>query len=204
MIDLYTWNTSNGRKVQIMMEELGIPYTLHPVNIGQREQFAPEYVAINPNAKIPAIVDHDGPGGQPINLAESGAILIYLGEKTGKFYPSEPRARYEVIQWLMFQMSAVGPTFGQLHHFLRSAFEEVPYANERFGKEARRLYGVLDARLADHEYLVDEYTIADIATYPWVSRYDWQEISLEDFPNVKRWYEILGQRPAVQRGMNLL
>jgi len=204
MIELYTWNTSNGRKVNIMVEELGIPYTIHPIDIGEGDQFQPDYVAINPNSKIPAIVDTEGPDGKPITVFESGAILIYLAEKTGRFYPADAHTRYQILQWLMFQMSAVGPMLGQLHHFKKAAKEQVPYALERFGTEARRIYGVLDARLKDHAYLADDYSIADIAVYPWVSRYDWQEIPLEDFPNVKRWFDEIGKRPAVEKGMNLL
>jgi len=203
MIDHYTWGTSNGRKTNIMLEETGLEYTIHPINIGQDQQFTPEFIAINPNSKIPAIVDQDGPGGKPFTVFESGAILIYLAEKTGMFLPTEPRARYEVIQWLMFQMGGIGPMFGQVHHFKRSAKEQVPYAIERYMKECLRLYGVLNARLADHEYLVDEYSIADIACWPWVLRYEWQEVDLNQFPNVKRWFDTIHQRPAVQKGITL-
>lgn len=201
MIDLYTWTTPNGRKVSIMLEELGLPYAVHPVNIGKGEQFAPEYVAINPNSKIPSIVDPEGPDGKPVAMMESGAILIYLADKTGKLLPQQARRKYEALQWLMFQMGGVGPIFGQVHHFLRAAKEPVPYAIARYTKETRRLYGVLDARLKDHEHLADEYSIADIATYPWVARYEWHKTNLEDFPNVKRWFDGLSARPAVQRGM---
>ena len=203
MIDLYTWTTPNGRKVSIMLEEIGLPYRTHKINIGQDDQFKPEFVAINPNSKIPAIVDSEGPGGQPISLMESGAILIYLGEKAGKLIPREPRTRYDALQWLMFQMGGVGPMFGQVHHFLRAAKEPVPYAIERYTKETRRLYGVLDTRLNDREFLADEYSIADIATYPWVARYEWHKTRLEDFPNVKRWYDAISARPAVERGMKV-
>src|SRR5258708_21894640 len=168
MIDLYTWGTPNGRKVSIMLEETGLPYRVHKVDISKNEQFKPEFLALNPNSKIPAIVDQEGPGGKPLPLFESGAILIYLAEKTGKLLPTDPAARYTVLQWLMFQMGGVGPMFGQVHHFLRAAPEPVPYAIERYGKETRRLYGVLDVQLGKAAYLAGEYSIADIATYPWV------------------------------------
>ena len=204
MIDLYTWSTSNGRKASIMLEELGADYTVHPIHIGKGDQFTPEYLAINPNGKIPAIVDSDGPGGAPITVFESGAILIYLAEKHGRFLPIEPVARMEVIQWLMFQMGGIGPMFGQVHHFLRAAKEQVPYGIERYGTEVRRLYGVLDRRLDGRDHLAgDGYSIADIATYPWVFRREWQQIDLADFPNVKRWFDALGSRPAVERGMQI-
>jgi len=201
MIDLYSWHTSNGRKMYIMLEELGLPYTHHAINIGKDDQFTPEFTAINPNSKIPAIIDQDGPGGKPYTVFESGAILMYLAEKTGKFLPTEPRARYDVIQWLMFQMGGIGPIFGQVHHFKRSAKEKVPYALERYDKELRRLYGVLNARLEGREFLVDDYSIADIATYPWTARFEWQEVDLNDFPNVKRWFDVISARPAVQKAM---
>ena len=204
MIDLYTWSTSNGRKASIMLEELGADYTVHPIHIGKGDQFAPDYLAINPNGKIPAIVDSDGPGGAPIAVFESGAILIYLAEKHGRFLPIEPVARMEVIQWLMFQMGGIGPMFGQVHHFLRAAKEQVPYGIERYGTEVRRLYGVLDRRLDGRDHLAGEgYSIADIATYPWVFRREWQGVDLAEFPNVKRWFDALGARPAVERGMNV-
>lgn len=203
MIELYTWTTPNGRKVSVMLEEVGLPYRTHPVNIGKGEQFTPEFVAINPNAKIPAISDPEGPGGKPINLFESGAILIYLAEKTGKLMPHDPVRRLEALQWLMFQMGGVGPMFGQAHHFLRAAPEPIPYGIERYTKETRRLYGVLDARLRDHEFLAGEYSIADIATYPWVARHEWHKVELGDFPDVARWYAAIGARPAVVRGMKV-
>ena len=203
MIDLYTWTTPNGRKASIMLEELGLPYNTHAINIGKNDQFTPEFVAINPNSKIPAIVDSEGPDGKPMAVFESGAILIYLAEKSGKLVPSSPRGRSLALQWLMFQMGGVGPMFGQVHHFLRAAKEPVPYAIDRYTTETRRLYGVLDARLKDHEYLADEYSIADIATYPWVARYEWHKTNLEDFPNVKRWFDAISARPAVQRGMKV-
>jgi GSH-dependent disulfide-bond oxidoreductase len=203
MIELYTWSTPNGRKVSIMLEELGLQYNVRPVNIGKDDQFTPEFIAINPNSKIPAIVDPEGPDGEPVSMMESGAILIYLAEKTGKLMPSAQRARYEALQWLMFQMGGVGPMFGQVHHFLRAAKEAVPYAIERYTKETRRLYGVLDARLGQREYLAGEYSIADIATYPWVARYEWHKTRLDDFPNVKRWFQAISARPAVERGMKV-
>jgi GSH-dependent disulfide-bond oxidoreductase len=203
MIELYTWTTPNGRKVSVMLEETGLPYRTHAVNIGKGEQFTPEFIALNPNSKIPAITDSEGPGGKPINLFESGAILIYLAEKTGKLMPRDPVRRLEALQWLMFQMGGVGPMFGQAHHFLRAAPEPIAYGIERYTKETRRLYGVLDGRLADHEFLAGEYSIADIATYPWVARHEWHKVELADFPNVARWYEAIDQRPAVARGMKV-
>ena len=204
MIDLYTWSTSNGRKASIMLEELGADYTLHPIHIGKGDQFTPEYLAINPNGKIPSLVDSEGPGGAPITVFESGAILIYLAEKFGRFLPAEPVARMEVIQWLMFQMGGIGPIFGQVHHFLRAAKEKVPYGIERYGTEARRLYGVLDRRLDGRDHLAgDSYSIADIATWPWVLRHEWQQVDLADYPNVKRWFDAIGSRPAVQRGIQI-
>ena len=203
MIDLYTWTTPNGRKVSIMLEELALPYRVHPINIGKGEQFAPEYVKINPNSKIPSIVDPEGPDGKPIAMMESGAILIYLAGKTGRFLPRSVRGKYEALQWLMFQMGGVGPIFGQVHHFLRAAKEPVPYAIERYTKETRRLYGVLNDRLKDHAYLADGYSIADIATYPWVARFEWHKTDLNDFPHVKRWFDAISARPAVQKGMNV-
>ena len=203
MIDLYTWPTPNGHKIHIMLEECGLPYRAIPVNIGAGDQFAPEFLAISPNNKIPAIVDPDGPGGKRFALFESGAILIYLGEKTGRFIPKDPATRYVALQWLMFQMGGLGPMLGQTHHFLRAAPEPVPYAIKRYKDETRRLYGVLDKRLAEAEHLAGEYSIADIASYPWVARHEWHQIELGDFPNVKRWYDAIGARPAVQRGMKV-
>jgi GSH-dependent disulfide-bond oxidoreductase len=205
LIELYTWGTPNGRKVSIMLEECGLPYNIHKINIGtNQEQFAPEYVKINPNGKIPSIVDPEGPDGQPIAMMESGAILIHLAEKTGRFIPPSPRGRNVCLQWLMFQMASVGPIFGQCHHFLRTAKEKIPYAIERFTKEKDRLYAVLDKRLGEAAYLAgSEYSIADIATYPWVSRYEWHQTNLNDFPQVKRWFDAISARPAVQRGMKV-
>lgn len=201
MIDLYTWGTPNGRKVSIMLEEVGLPYRVHPIDIGKGDQFEPEFVAINPNSKIPAIVDADGPDGTPIQVFESGAILVYLAEKTGRFLPADPRGRTQVLQWLMFQMGGVGPMFGQAHHFRRFAPERIPYAIARYTNEASRLYGVLDRRLGEAEYLAGAYSIADMATFPWVARWEWQGIELSDFANVKRWHDAIAARPAVQRGM---
>ena len=204
MIELYTWKTSNGRKATIMLEECGLPYNVHPIDISKDEQFHPDFVKINPNSKIPAIVDTEGPGGKPYRVIESGAILLYLAEKTGKFLPKDMAGRYEAIQWLMFQMGGVGPIFGQVHHFLRAAKEKVPYGIQRYGTEARRLYGVLNARLGENDYLAGpEVTVADFATLPWVFRHDWQEIDLAAYPNVKRWYDRMMARPALQRGMDI-
>ncbi len=201
MIDLYTWGTPNGRKVSIMLEEVGLAYKVHPINIGKGDQFAPAFVAINPNSKIPAIVDPEGPGGTPMPLFESGAILIYLADKTGQLLSAEPRTRYVTLEWLMFQMGGVGPMFGQAHHFRRFAPEQIPYAVDRYTKEAARLYGVLERRLGEEAFLAGDYSIADIATFPWVARHEWQGISLGDFPNVRRWFETIQARPAVGRGM---
>jgi GST-like protein len=202
VIDLYTWTTPNGRKASIMLEECALPYRVHPINIGKNvDQFTPEYVKLNPNSKIPTIVDEDGPDGRPIAIFESGAILIYLAEKTGRFMPKDARARLVALQWLMFQMGGVGPMFGQAHHFLRTAPEKVPYAIERYRKETLRLYGVLERRLGEVPYLAGEYSVADIATYPWVARHEWHQVDLADFPAVKRWYDAIGARPAVARGM---
>ena len=204
MIELYTWGTPNGKKASVMLEEVGLPYHVHPINIGKGDQFAADYVKLNPNSKIPTIVDTEGPGGKPITVFESGAILIYLAEKTGKLLSREPRARMEAIEWLMFQMGGVGPMFGQAHHFLRQAPEQIPYAQERYAKEARRLYGVMEKRLGDVPYLAGDYSIADVATFPWVARHEWHRVELKDFPSVERWYKAIGARPAVERGMNVL
>ena len=201
MIDLYTWTTPNGRKVSIMLEELALPYRVHPINIGKDDQFRPEFIKINPNSKIPAIVDPDGPGGKPYSIMESGAILIYLADKTGKLLAKSGKARYDALQWLMFQMGGVGPMFGQTHHFLRAAKEQVPYAIERYTKETRRIYGVLDGHLKGNDYLAGEYSLADIATYPWVARHEWHKVELADFPAVKRWFDAISARPAVKKGM---
>ena len=199
MIDLYTWTTPNGRKVSIALEELGLPYTVHPVDIGKDEQFAPDYLKISPNNKIPAIVDRD----TGIHLMESGAILIYLADKTGKLMPKDGEGRYRVLEWLMWQMGGPGPMFGQAHQFLKYNKGKAPFAEERFQKEVHRLYGVLDRRLAEHDYVADSYSIADIAIWPWVSRYEWHNADLNQYPNVKRWYVAIANRPAVQRGFHL-
>ena len=201
MLDVYSWKTSNGRKVTVMVEELGVPYTLHKIDIGAGDQFTDAYTAINPNQKIPAIVDSEGPQGRPYTVIESGAILMYLAEKHGRFLPTAMAERYEVIQWLMFQMGGVGPMFGQAHHFRMAAKEEVPYGIERYTRETRRLWGVLDRRLAGREYLAGDYSIADIAVFPWTARYEWQGVALDEFPNVARWYRGIEQRAAVARGM---
>jgi GST-like protein len=200
MIQLYTWATPNGKKASIMLEEVELSYEVHPINIAKGDQLKPEYLAINPNNKIPAIIDSDGPGGKSLKLFESGAILMYLAEKTGKFLPQELAKRYEVIQWLMFQMGGVGPMFGQANYFYRLE-EKVPFAVERYYKEAIRLYKVLEQTLGQRDYLAGEYSIADIATYPWVGRHDGHNVKLEEFPNVKRWFDGISQRPAVKRGM---
>ena len=203
-IDLYTWKTSNGKKATIMMEECELEYKIHPIDISTDIQFSEDFVKVNPNSKIPAIVDPDGPNGRPFTVIESGAILMYLAEKTGLFLPAEMQRKYEVIQWVMFQMGGIGPIFGQVHHFKRAAKEKVPYAINRYFNECRRLYGVLDSRLAGREYIAnDEVSIADFCTVPWVFRHDWQEIDLDEFTNVKRWYDNMMQRPALTRGMNL-
>ena len=202
MIQLYSWKTPNGRKVSVMLEEIGLPYEVHAVDLSKRQQFTPEYLAINPNNKIPSIIDSDGPRGKPLTLFESGAILLYLAEKTGKLWPQDMRKRYEVIQWLMFQMGGVGPMFGQANYFFRLE-EKVPYAIDRFHKEALRLYRVLEQELSKKEFLAGEYSIADIATYPWVGRHDIHQVKLEDFPSVKRWFDTISARPAVQKGMEI-
>ncbi len=202
MIDLYTWSTPNGRKVSIMLEECGLPYRMHTVNIGKDEQFKPAFLAISPNNRIPAIVDSEGPDGKPLPLFESGAILVYLsGKSGGRFLPQTDRAKYIALQWLMFQMGGVGPMFGQAHHFMRAKKDEIAYGTERYGNEAKRLYGVLEKRLTQAAYLADEYSIADIATYPWVARHEWHRVDLAQYPAVKRWYDTIGARPAVVRGM---
>ena len=201
MIDLYTWSTPNGRKVSVMLEECGLAYRAHKIDIGKGEQFREEFVEISPNSKIPAIVDYDGPNGKALKLFESGAILIYLAGKCGRFLPAGTRGKYKALQWLMFQMGGVGPMFGQAHHFLRAAKEPVPYAIERYTKETRRLYAVLNRRLAHAAFLAEEYSIADIATFPWVARHEWHKVELAEFPHVKRWFDAISARPAVARGM---
>ena len=205
MIDVYTWATPNGHKVHILLEECGLPYTVHAVDIGAGDQFKPEFLAISPNNKIPAIVDSDGPGGKPISMFESGAILIYLAAKTGRFMPESVRGKYDVLQWVMFQMGGVGPMLGQAHHFRLYAPEKIEYAIDRYTNEARRLYGVMDKRLGQSRFLgADEYTIADIATWPWTRSWKNQGIELDDFPNVKRWFDTIAARAAAQRGVQVL
>jgi GST-like protein len=205
MIDVYSWATPNGHKVHIMLEECGLPYKAHPIDIGKGEQFTPPFLKISPNNRIPAIVDSDGPGGKPFPLFESGAILIYLAGKTGKFLPGDLRARYVVLEWLMFQMASVGPMFGQAHHFRNYAADKLPYAINRYTNEAGRIYGVMDRRLGEAKYLGgDAYSIADIATWPWTRSIKNQGHELESFPNVKRWYQAIEARPAVGRGVKVL
>ncbi len=196
MIDLYTWTTPNGRKVSILLEELGIPYNVHAIDIGKDEQFAPDFLMISPNNKIPAIVDRD----TGLSLMESGAILWYLADKHGRFLPGDAQARMHVLEWVMWQMGGLGPMLGQAHHFLKFNPGKAPYAEERYGTEARRLYAVLDTRLEGRDFIVGEYSIADMAAWPWISRYEWQGIDLADFPNVRSWYRRILNRPAVQRG----
>ena len=204
MITLYTWATPNGRKVSIMLEECGLRYSVKPIDISRGDQFDPAFLALNPNNKIPVLVDDEGPDGAPITLFESGAILVYLAAKTGKLLPTNDRGRFETLQWLMFQMGGLGPMLGQAHHFLRFAPEAVPYAMKRYSDEARRLYSVLEGRLAQHEWLAaDTYTIADIAAFPWIDRHDYQQIDLADYPKVQAWHARIAQRPAVQRGMKV-
>jgi GSH-dependent disulfide-bond oxidoreductase len=199
MIDLYTFTTPNGRKASIMLEELELPYNVHKIDITKNDQFTPEFIAINPNSKIPAIIDQD----TGITVFESGAILMYLAEKTGKLLPQEAKTKYQVIEWLMLQMASVGPMFGQLNHFKKFAPEKIPYAIARYETETLRLYGVLNKQLEKNEYLCGEYSIADIATYPWVAIYEFQGLTLDNHPHLKSWVEKLQQRPAVQRGMKV-
>ncbi len=197
MIDLYTFTTPNGRKASVMLEEVELPYNIHKIDITKNEQFTPEFLAINPNSKIPAIIDQD----TGMTIFESGAILIYLAEKTGKFLPTDQKSRFEVIEWLMFQMASVGPMLGQLNHFNKFAPEQIPYAIERYQKETLRIYSVLDKQLSDKEFICNEYSIADMATFPWIAIYEFQGLTLDNHPNLKRWVETVQQRPAVQRGM---
>lgn len=205
MIDFYTWSTPNGIKISIMLEEIGEPYKVIPVDIGAGDQFKLEFLRISPNNKIPAIVDHEGPDGRPHTIFESGAILIYLAEKSGQLMPSDMDGRLAVMQWLMFQMGHIGPMLGQAHHFRKYAPEKLPYAIDRYTNEARRLYGVLDRRLGVARYLAgDDYSIADIATFPWIRPHNRQGQDLNDFPNVRRWLDEVAGRPAVQRGIEVL
>jgi GST-like protein len=196
VIDLYTWTTPNGRKVSIALEEMGLPYRAHPIDIGKDEQFAPDFLKIAPNNRIPAIVDTD----TGISLMESGAILIYLADKTGKLLAKDGEDRYRAIEWLMWQMGGPGPMLGQVHHFVKYNKGKSQYAEERYLKEAHRLYGVLDRRLEGHAFVAGDYSIADIAIWPWISRFEWQTVDLNAYPNVKRWYLDIAARPAVQKG----
>lgn len=205
MIELFMWGTPNGYKISIMLEECSLPYVVRPVDIGKGEQFAPAFLQISPNNKIPAITDPDGPDGAPISLFESGAILLYLAHKTGRFMPETERSRWVVMEWLMFQMGGLGPMLGQAHHFRHYANETIPYAVERYGNETARLYGVMDRRLAQAAYLAGgNYTIADIAAFPWVRRHERHGIRLEDYPHVQRWYRAIDTRPAVMAGLKPL
>jgi GSH-dependent disulfide-bond oxidoreductase len=204
MITLYTWSTPNGSKISIALEELDLPYEVHAIDISRKAQFELSFVKLNPNSKIPVIVDDEGPEGKPITIIESGAILLYLADKTGRLLPVDLPGRLEAIQWLMFQMGSVGPMLGQVHHFLRFAPEINPYGIERYSREAVRLYGVLNTRLDDNEWLAgSEYSIADIATFPWIARHDWQGIDLKRFPSVQRWFDAISGRPTVVRGMKV-
>jgi len=201
MIDLYYWPTPNGHKITIALEEIGLDYTIKPVNIGKGEQFDPAFLAFSPNNRMPAIIDHDT-GGEPVSVFESGAILLYLAEKTGKLMPGDTRGRTAVYEWLMWQMGGLGPMLGQAHHFNFYAPERIPYAMDRYSKESNRLYGVMERRLAKTPWLAGEhYSIADIAAYPWTRTYERQGVAIEDYPNVKRWRQAMGDRPAVQAGM---
>ena len=206
MIDLHYWTTPNGHKVSLFLEEAGLPYKIFPVDITQNDQFKPEFLQISPNNRIPAIVDNDPvDGGEPISLFESGAILLYLAEKTGKFIPQDLRGRQEALQWLFWQMGGLGPMAGQNHHFNRFAKEKIPYAIKRYVDETTRLYGVLDRRLADRDFVAgSEYSIADMAIYPWIARHSWQDQNLNDFPNLKRWYDAIANREATKRAYALV
>jgi GST-like protein len=204
-IDVYSWATPNGHKVHIMLEECGLPYRAHPVNIGKGDQFESAFLKISPNNKIPAITDPEGPDGKPISLFESGAILVYLAGKTGKFMPAGDRARYDVLQWLMFQMGGVGPMLGQTHHFRNYAPEKIGYAIDRYSNEAKRLYGVIDKQLSTNKFIAGKtYSIADVAIFPWLRSHENQGIDLADFPHVKQWFDGIAARPAVQRGVKVL
>ncbi|WP_299177715.1 glutathione S-transferase C-terminal domain-containing protein [uncultured Neptuniibacter sp.] len=204
MIDLYTWGTPNGRKISIMLEAIRLPYRVHPVNILEEEQFQPPFSKLSPNHKIPAIIDDEGPDNEEISLFESGAILLYLAEKSGEFLPTNPRERLECIQWLMWQMGNFGPFLGQAHHFNKFAPERVPYAQQRYNDEAQRLWGVLNNQLADRSFIIgDDLSIADFAVYPWAMRYEWQHVDLDKYPYVKAWIERMGHIEFVQRGMQV-
>ena len=199
MIDLYTWSTPNGRKVSIMLEECGLDYAVHPIDIGKDEQFQPHFLKIAPNNRIPAIIDKDN----GYHLMESGAILMYLAEKSGQFWPQDFETRWRVVEWLMWQMGGIGPMLGQAHHFYQFNKGTSPYAEERYVNESKRLYGVLDRRLADHEYMAGDYSIADMAAWPWTSRFEWHGVDMNEFPNVLRWYKAIAARPAVERGYHV-
>lgn len=201
MIDFYTWDTPNGHKIRIMLEECGLEYRVRPVNLSAGEQFAPEFLAISPNNKIPAIVDAEGPSGKSISIFESGAILLYLAEKAGRLMPGDNRGRWQVMEWLMFQMSAIGPVFGQLGHYLYFTPEPVPYAIERNSNEAQRLATVVDRRLEGRDFLAGDYSIADVASYPWLARHERLGIDLDKLSNLRRWLDNIAGRPAVQRGL---
>ncbi|HUT51584.1 MAG TPA: glutathione S-transferase N-terminal domain-containing protein [Alphaproteobacteria bacterium] len=204
MIELYTWPTPNGHKVHIMLEECGLEYNVHPIDITAGDQFKPEFLKISPNNKMPAMVDPDGPGGKPFPVFESGAMLIYLAEKTGKFMPSDEAGRYLVLQWVMFQMGGIGPMLGQAHHFRNYAPEKLPYAIDRYTNEGQRLYGVVDRRLAEAEFVAGDYSVADMALYPWMRIWENQGIDIDKVPNVARWLDVIKERPAVQRGVQVL
>ena len=205
MIDLYTWPTPNGHKVHIMLEETGIPYRVYPVNIGAGEQFAPSFLEISPNNKMPAMVDPDGPGGKPLSMFESGAMLVYLASKSGRFLPEDLAKKWSTLSWLMFQMGGVGPMLGQAHHFLGYAPEKIPYAMDRYRNEANRLYGVIDRRLKESAYIAcDEYTIADMAIVPWLRFPERQGVAVDEYPYLKRWRDALLERPAVKRALEVL
>ncbi len=205
MIDLYTWPTPNGHKIHIMLEETGFAYRVHPIDIGAGDQFKPDFLKISPNNKMPAIVDSDGPDGKPISMFESGAILIYLASKSGRFLPEDLRARWATLQWLMFQMASVGPMLGQAHHFLGYAPERIEYAMKRYANEANRIYGVIERRLAESRFIAcEEYTIADMATMPWLRFPERQGVNIDDFPKLKQWRDGIAQRPAVQRALAIL
>ena len=205
MIDLYTWPTPNGHKIHLMLEETGLEYRVHPIDIGAGEQFKPEFLAISPNNKIPAMVDQRGPGGKPLALAESGAMLFYLASKTGKFLPKDVSKRWEVMQWVMFQMGHIGPMLGQAHHFLQYAPEKIEYAMNRYRNEANRLYGVVDRRLEENEWIAgDEYSIADMSIMPWLRFPERQGVEIDDYPNLKNWRDRIAGRPAVKKALEVL
>lgn len=201
MIELYFWPTPNGHKISIALEEMGLEYTIKPINIGKGDQFDPQFLAFSPNNRMPAIIDFDSADGKPQSVFESGAILIYLAEKTGQFMPKTPRGRIIALEWLMWQMGGFGPMLGQAHHFNEFAPERIPYGMERYSTEANRLYGVLDRRLAERDWVADEYSIADMAIFPWTRTYERQKVDIETYPHVKRWREAMLARPAVQKGM---